>query len=538
MEQYIGDIIFQGIAIGHIHFLKQDNYGVSKHSITDCKAEISRFEVAKEKSIEQLYKIYEKVVNDVSKEEAAIIEAQIVLINDEEFNHCIRNKICTSMVNAEYATKSAEQYYTNKISKIQDEYIKAKIIDIIDISDRIINNLLEKNVAMNLGDTPVIIIAYELKPSHMIQLRRKKILGIISELGSVNSHTSIIAKSMNIPVILGIKVNSLWDGKYAIVDGHKGICIIEPNQEVLEKYRQELVKINADKLSLHGLIGKEDVTLSGIRINLYSNTGSLEEVEMSIQNDAKGIGLFRTEFIYLGQDYYPTEEEQILIYETVLRRMGDKKVVFRTLDIGGDKQTPYFDIFPEDNPAMGYRGIRVCLDRKDVFKTQLRALLRASIYGNMSIMYPMIISLEEIRSIKAIVEEVKSELDKEQIPYRNVQQGIMIETPAAAMISDLLAKEVDFFSIGTNDLTQYTLAMDRQNAKLDQLYDTHHPAILKLIRLTIENAHKHNCFVGICGELAADITLTNTFIEYGVDELSVTPSALLKVKRAILESDC
>ncbi|MDE7478288.1 MAG: phosphoenolpyruvate--protein phosphotransferase, partial [Lachnospiraceae bacterium] len=408
--------------------------------------------------------------------------------------------------------------------------------DVKDISERIINVLSGRENGGNIGDEPVIIVADDLAPSETVQMDKEKLLAFVTRHGSSNSHTAILARTMNIPALIGVEIKEEWDGKNAIVDGSTGTLYVEPDAEILEQLKKQKEDEEKSRAMLQELKGKEDVTLDGKQIKLYANIGGVKDVASVLANDAAGIGLFRSEFLYLESEDYPSEESQFAAYKTVAQNMAGKKVVVRTLDIGADKQIGYFNLDHEDNPAMGYRAIRICLDRIDIFKTQLRALLRASAYGNIAIMYPMIISVNEVRQIKEIVESVKRELDEHGVPYGDVEQGIMIETPAAVMISDQLAEEVDFFSIGTNDLTQYTLAIDRQNMKLDNIYDSHHPAVLRMIQMTIDNGHKHGCWVGICGELGADLTLTKTFIEMGIDELSVSPSFVLPVRKNIRET--
>lgn len=426
-----------------------------------------------------------------------------------------------------------EIIFSLMFSQMDDEYFQARSADIKDIAERVVRILQGKNADGDLGDVPVILAAKDLAPSETVQMDKSKLLGFVTELGSSNSHTAILARTMNIPALIGIPVSEEMNGKMAVIDGVKGELIVEPDEELLASYQEKKREEERQRELLLQLKGKEDVTLDGKKIRLYANIGSVGDVARVLANDADGIGLFRSEFLYLEKDTFPTEEEQFQAYRTVAETMAGKKVIIRTLDIGADKQADYFNLDHEENPAMGYRAIRICLDRPEIFKTQLRALLRASAYGNIGIMYPMIISVNEVLQAKKYVEEIKAELDEKGIPYGDVEQGVMIETPAAVMISAQLAREVDFFSLGTNDLTQYTLAIDRQNAKLDNIYDSHHPAVLEMIRMTVENGHKENCWVGICGELGADTTLTETFLKMGVDELSVSPGSVLPIREII-----
>ncbi len=535
MEQYSGKPICQGIAIGRIKIHCKEDRQVQLQKIEDVQSEIDRYHLAMQTATEELQLLYEKAIKDVGKLNAEIFEVHAMMLNDADYVESVENIITIQQANAEYAVAMTGDNFAAKFSTMEDEYFKARAIDVKDISERLIAILTGKITECNIGNEPIIIAAEDLTPSETVQMDTNKLLAFVTAKGSKNSHTAILARSMNIPAIIGITVQKELDGQMAIVDGCTGTLIINPDQDKLERMKEKQQEANNDLVLLRKLKGKEDITLDGNEIKLYANIGGLADLESVHNNDAGGIGLFRSEFLYLEGNSLPTEEEQFKVYKTVLETMADKKVIIRTLDIGADKQVSYLDLGKEDNPAMGYRAIRICLDRTDIFKTQLRALFRASIYGNLSIMYPMIISLEEVHKIKQIVSEVKKELEEQEIPFGDVEHGIMIETPAAVVMSAELAKEVDFFSIGTNDLTQYTLAIDRQNSRLDQFYDAHHPAILRMIKMVVESAHQNNCWVGICGELGADLSLTDTFLEMGIDELSVSPNAILPMRKKIRE---
>ena len=535
MEKYTGKSIFNGIAIGKILFYSKDGVQIFRHKVEDTDAEIARYNKAKEKAIEELNAIYEKAVKEVGEMNAAVFEVHAMMLEDDDYNDSVKNIITSQGVNAEYAVATTSDNFSKMFAEMDDEYFQARAIDIKDISERVLNILAGRSSENILGDEPVIVVANDLAPSETVQMDKEKLLAFVTEGGSSNSHTAILARTMNIPALIGIKIDREWNGKMAVVDGYNGELILEPDEATIKVMKERQEKIAKDREMLQTLKGKEDVTLDGKHIKLYANIGSVADVANVLKNDANGIGLFRSEFLYLENDTFPTENEQFQAYKAVAENMAGKKVVIRTLDIGADKQVDYFGLDKEDNPAMGYRAIRICLKQQDIFKTQLRALLRASAYGNISIMFPMIISVNEVRQIKAIVAEVKEELISQGITVGDVELGIMIETPAAVMISDLLAKEVDFFSIGTNDLTQYTLAIDRQNSKLDDIYDSHHEAILRMIRMVVENGHKNNCWVGICGELGADTTLTEEFIKMGIDELSVSPTFVLPIRKIIRE---
>ncbi|MGN0351569.1 MAG: phosphoenolpyruvate--protein phosphotransferase [Roseburia sp.] len=536
MEQFTGKSIFKGIAIGKILFYSKNQQQVKRGKIEDTEQEIARYEAARATAIEQLGKLHEKAVAEVGEANAMIFEVHAMMLEDDDYNDSVYNIIRNEGINAEYAVATTGDNFSVMFAEMEDEYFKARSADVKDISERVIGILQGRNTDSNIGEEPVIIVAEDLAPSETVQMDKSKLLAFVTKLGSSNSHTAILARTMNIPALIGVEIEESWNGKMAIVDGKNGCFYIDPDAATLEKYRAEKKTDEEARELLQTLKGQPDETLDGHHIKLYANIGSVADVAAVLANDAAGIGLFRSEFLYLEKDNYPTEEEQFQVYKTVAQNMAGKKVVIRTLDIGADKQVDYFNMEHEENPAMGYRAIRICLDRVEIFKTQLRALYRASAYGTISIMFPMIISVKEVQEIKRIVEEVRAELTADGIAFGEVELGIMIETPAAVMISDLLAKEVDFFSIGTNDLTQYTLAIDRQNPKLDNIYDAHHPAILRMIQMVIDNGHKENCWVGICGELGADITLTEKFVKMGIDELSVSPTFVLPVRKVIRET--
>lgn len=535
MQKYKGKKIFSGIAIGKILFYSKAQNQIVRRKIKDVSAELERYESAKQKAIEELHELYEKALKEVGEVNAQIFEVHSMMLEDDDFNDSVTNMIETQEINAEYAVAITGDNFSNVFANMNDEYFKARAADIKDISERVINILNGNDTGSNMGDEPVIIVAEDLAPSETVQMDKSKLLAFVTELGSTNSHTAILARTMSIPAIVGIKIDESFNSKMAVVDGYSATLIIDPDKVTLAEYEKKHQEDLVQKELLLTLKGKENVTLRGQKINIYANIGNLSDVAAVLNNDAGGIGLFRSEFLYLEKDRFPTEEEQFNVYRQVAETMAGKKVIIRTLDIGADKQVDYFGLGKEDNPAMGYRAIRICLTRTDIFKTQLRAILRASNYGNISIMYPMIISLEEVRRIKEIMAEVKEELTKEEIPFADVEEGIMIETPAAAIISDLLAKEVDFFSIGTNDLTQYTLAIDRQNSKLDEFYNSHHEAVLRLIKLVTDNAHREGKWAGICGELGADTALTQKFLEMGLDELSVSPGCILPIRKIVRE---
>lgn len=530
-----GKSVYKGVAIGKISVHKSGEQTIKRVHVEDIEAEKQRFFAAKEKAQEQLMGLYNKALAEVGEANAAIFEVHQMMLDDDDYIESIINMIESQEINAEYAVASTGENFAAMFAAMDDAYMKERSADVKDISERVVKVLTGVAETSMTADEPVIIVADDLAPSETIQLDKSKVLAFVTRHGSTNSHTAILARMMNIPALIGVDYSDDWNGKLAIVDGFEGAIYVEPVKEVLDKkeaIRQEELK---KRELLQTLKGKENVTLDGQKINLYANIGSLSDVASVLQNDAGGIGLFRSEFLYLENSDYPTEEEQFQVYKQVAENMGGKKVIIRTLDIGADKQVDYFNMDHEENPALGYRAIRICLDRVEIFKTQLRALLRASMFGNISIMFPMIISVEEVRDIKKILEEVKAELKEASIPYKDVEIGVMIETPAAVMISDLLAKEVDFFSVGTNDLTQYTLAIDRQNEKLDEFYNPHHEAILRMIQMVVDNAHKCGKWAGICGELGADATLTEQFVRMGLDELSVAPSMVLKLRKIVRE---
>ena len=535
MEKLTGKSILKGIAIGKILFYQKGEQPVKRVKIEDTQAEIKRYESAREKAVLQLKELYKKAVKEVGEVNAAVFDVHAMMVEDGDYVDSIVNIIETQQVNAEYAVAVTGDNFSKMFAEMDDDYFKARAADVKDISERIVNILSGNENNSGALEEPVIIVADDLAPSETVQMDKEKLLAFVTEHGSSNSHTAILAKTMNIPALIGVSIKQEWNGKLAIVDGYTGTLYVEPDEAILDTLKKKQEEDIKARELLQDLKGKEDVTLDGRKIKLYANIGGVKDVASVLANDAAGIGLFRSEFLYLEADDYPSEESQFMAYKTVAENMAGKKVIVRTLDIGADKQADYFKLDHEDNPAMGYRAIRICLGRTDIFKTQLRALLRASAFGNIAIMFPMIISVNEVKQIKEIVKSVKKELDGQGIPYGETELGIMIETPAAVMISDLLASEVDFFSIGTNDLTQYTLAIDRQNMKLDNIYDAHHPAILRMIQMTIENGHKHGCWVGICGELGADPELTKTFVEMGIDELSVSPTFILPTRKNIRE---
>ena len=528
-----GKSVFGGIAIGRLSIYNKKENQVKREKITDVEAEITRFTDAKETAKEQLKGFYEKAVKEVGEVNAAIFEVHQMILDDLDYVESITNMIRTQEVNAEFAVASTGDNFSKMFAAMDDDYMKERAADVKDISNRVISILQNAENGSVTGEEPVILLADDLAPSETVQLDKSKVLSFVTRHGSTNSHTAILARTMNIPALIGIDFSEDVNGKMGIVDGYTGKLYIEPDEETMKKYEAKKAEDENKKRLLLELKGKENVTLDGKKINLYANIGGVADVANALSNDAGGIGLFRSEFLYLESEDYPTEEAQFAAYKTVAENMAGKKVIIRTLDIGADKQVDYFHMEKEENPAMGYRAIRICLDRPEIFKTQLRAIYRASYYGTISIMFPMIISVKEVKRIKEIVAEVKAELTTEGIPFKDCELGIMIETPAAVMISDLLAEEVDFFSIGTNDLTQYTLAIDRQNPKLDSFYDSHHEAILRMLQMVVDNGHKHGCWVGICGELGADTTLTSTFLKMGFDELSVSPAMILRVREEI-----
>ena len=540
MQVYSGKSVFGGIAIGKISVYKKNEQQVKRVRTEDTKGELARYEAAKAAAVEQLQELYQKALKEVGEANAAIFEIHQMMLDDGDYNESVENIIETQKVNAEYAVAVTGDNFAQMFRAMDDDYMRERAADVKDISERVLSVLHGGQKRKVVTDEPVIIVADDLAPSETVQLEKDMVLSFVTVHGSVNSHTAILARTMAIPALIGteeLPLDNTVDGKLAVVDGLNGKIYVEPDAQTLEEMQKRQQAEQEKKELLQLLKGKENVTLDGKKIMLYANIGNIKDLATVIQNDAGGIGLFRSEFIYLEKDNYPMEEEQFSIYKTAVETMAGKRVIIRTLDIGADKQCEYFGMDKEENPALGYRAIRICLTRPEIFKTQLRALFRASAYGNLAIMYPMITSLWEVKRIKEIVEEVKAELTAEQLEFGNPQQGIMIETPAAVMMSGELAKEVDFFSIGTNDLTQYTLAIDRQNPKLDKFYDALHPAVLSMIRMTVENAHKAGIWAGICGELGADTSLTKEFLEMGVDELSVSPGSILPIRKIILETD-
>lgn len=537
---YDGKAVFEGIAIGKISVYTKQEQLVKRIKVDDPEAEKKRYADAREVAIEQLKGLYEKAVKEVGESGAEIFEAHQLMVDDEDYIESVENIIDTEEVNAEYAVAQTGDNFAKMFAEMEEEYFRGRAADIKDITERVLNALLGAGSGGIETDEPVIVVADDLAPSETVQMDKDKILSFVTVHGSANSHTSILAKTMSIPAIIGcpIPLSDEVNGKLAVVDGYEGKVYVEPDQELLAEKKKLLLQEEEKKNLLERLKGKDNITLDGQKINLYANIGNTKDLGLVLENDAGGIGLFRSEFIYLGSDDYPTEEEQLAIYKQVAQTLAGKKVIIRTLDIGADKQADYFELPKEENPAMGLRAIRICLTRPEVFKTQLRAILRASAFGKISIMFPMIISVDEVKKIKKIVEEVKESLDADGLSYdKNIELGIMIETPAAVIIADELAEEVDFFSVGTNDLTQYTLAIDRQNQSLDDFYDSHHPAILKMLKMIADAAHRHGAWAGICGELGADLSLTKDFLAMGYDELSVSPGRILPIRKTVLETN-
>ena len=537
MQCFQGKSVYKGIAMGPVVVLRKNDYQVKRTRIEDAEAEAARVDVALKASQEQLQKLYDKAVKEVGEASAAIFEVHQMMLEDEDYLEAIQNMIRTEQVNAEYAVAVTGDNFAEMFASMDDDYMKARSADIKDISERLVRNLSGQGDVDLSSIEPSVIVADDLSPSETVQMDKDKILAFVTVHGSTNSHTAILARMMNIPALIGVNMNleELQTGMTAVVDGLGGKVTFEPDEE-LKAQTEARMQEEEEKLKLlQELKGKENITLDGRKINIYANIGSVADIGYVMENDAGGIGLFRSEFLYLGRNDFPTEEEQFQAYKQAVQMMAGKKVIIRTLDIGADKQVDYFNLGNEDNPAMGYRAIRICLKQPEIFKTQLRALLRAAVYGNLSIMYPMITSTEEVKRIYEIVAEVEEELKAQEIQYKIPEQGIMIETPAAAIISDRLAEMVDFFSIGTNDLTQYTLAIDRQNEKLDEFYNPHHEALLRMIQMVVDNAHKCGKWAGICGELGADVTLTEQFVRMGLDELSVAPSMVLKLRKIVRE---
>ena len=537
MQCFQGKSVYKGIAMGPVVVLRKNDYQVKRTRIEDAEAEAARVDVALKASQEQLQKLYDKAVKEVGEASAAIFEVHQMMLEDEDYLEAIQSMIRTEQVNAEYAVAVTGDNFAEMFASMDDDYMKARSADIKDISERLVRNLSGQGDVDLSSIEPSVIVADDLSPSETVQMDKDKILAFVTVHGSTNSHTAILARMMNIPALIGVNMNleELQTGMTAVVDGFGGKVTFEPDEE-LKAQTEARMQEEEEKLKLlQELKGKENITLDGRKINIYANIGSVGDIGYVMENDAGGIGLFRSEFLYLGRNAFPTEEEQFQAYKQAVQMMAGKKVIIRTLDIGADKQVDYFNLGNEDNPAMGYRAIRICLKQPEIFKTQLRALLRAAVYGNLSIMYPMITSTEEVKRIYEIVAEVEEELKAQEIQYKIPEQGIMIETPAAAIISDRLAEMVDFFSIGTNDLTQYTLAIDRQNEKLDEFYNPHHEALLRMIQMVVDNAHKCGKWAGICGELGADMTLTEEFVRMGLDELSVAPSMVLKLRKIVRE---
>lgn len=537
MQYFQGKSVYKGIVMGPVAVLKKNDYQVKRARIEDPEAEVKRVKEAVEVSKKQLGRLYDKAVREVGEASAAIFEVHQMMLEDEDYLESMENMIRIELVNAEYAVAATGDNFAEMFAAMDDEYMKARSADVKDISERLVRNLSGEGDNDLSSMEPSIIVADDLSPSETVQMDKEKILAFVTVHGSTNSHTAILARMMNIPALIGVPMdlNGLKTGMTAVVDGFSGQVIFEPEEDV-QKETEKRIQEEAEKQKLlEELKGKENVTPDGRKINIYANIGSVGDLGYVMENDAGGIGLFRSEFLYLGRNDFPTEEEQFQAYKQAVQTMAGKKVIIRTLDIGADKQVDYFNLGKEENPALGYRAIRICLKQPEIFKAQLRVLFRAAVYGNLSVMYPMITSTEEVEKIYAIVAEVEEELKKQEVQYKIPEQGIMIETPAAVMISDRLAEMVDFFSIGTNDLTQYTLAIDRQNEQLDDFYNPHHEAVLRMIRMVVENAHKCGKWAGICGELGADLTLTEQFVRMGVDEFSVAPSMILKLRKIVRE---
>ena len=537
MQYFQGKSVYKGIVMGPVAVLTKNDYQVKRARIEDPEAEVKRVKEAVEVSKKQLGRLYDKAVREVGEASAAIFEVHQMMLEDEDYLESMENMIRIELVNAEYAAAATGDNFAEMFAAMDDEYMKARSADVKDISERLVRNLSGEGDNDLSSMEPSIIVADDLSPSETVQMDKEKILAFVTVHGSTNSHTAILARMMNIPALIGVPMdlNSLKTGMMAVVDGFSGQVIFEPEEDVQKETEKRMQEEAEKQKLLEELKGKENITPDGRKINIYANIGSVGDLGYVMENDAGGIGLFRSEFLYLGRNDFPTEEEQFQAYKQAVQTMAGKKVIIRTLDIGADKQVEYFNLGKEENPALGYRAIRICLKQPEIFKAQLRALFRAAVYGNLSVMYPMITSTEEVEKIYAIVAEVEEELKKQEVQYKIPEQGIMIETPAAVMISDRLAEMVDFFSIGTNDLTQYTLAIDRQNEQLDDFYNPHHEAVLRMIRMVVENAHKCGKWAGICGELGADLTLTEQFVRMGVDELSVAPSMILKLRKIVRE---
>lgn len=533
----LGKSVCKGVAIGRIKFYSKADNVVVREKVEDVEKEKKRYQDAKEQAITELNRLYEKALKEVGEENAEIFNVHAMMLEDEDYNDSVYNIIETQQVNSEYAVASTGDNFSEMFANMDDDYFKARSVDIKDISERVIRILNGVADSNDLGEEPVIIIAEDLAPSETVQMDKSKLIAFVTRKGSSNSHTAILARTMGIPAIVNAGIDESYNGMMGIVDGYEGKFIVDPTADVLETYFEKKKTDDEKKELLQQLKGKETITKSGKKMNLYANIGNPSDLASVMANDAGGIGLFRSEFLYLESEDYPSEEQQFAAYKKVVETMGGKKVIIRTLDIGADKQVDYFNLEKEENPALGFRAIRICLTREEIFRTQLRALYRASAYGNLSIMYPMIISVDEVLKIKEISKSVREELLEEGVTIGNVEEGIMIETPAAAIMSDELAKYVDFFSIGTNDLTQYTLAIDRQNEMLESFYDAHHPALLRMIKMVADNGHKEGIWTGICGELGADTSLTEEFVNMGIDELSVSPGSILPIRKIIREME-
>ena len=539
MQIFEGKSVLGGIAMGRIRVYKKDAQQVKRVRIEDAESEVARFQGAREQAIRQLGDLYEKALKEIGETNAAIFEVHQMMLEDDDYNESVETIIRSQQVNAEYAVATTGDNFAEMFASMDDDYMRGRAADVRDISERVIRILSDAESGGIDANEPVILVADDLAPSETVQMDKSKVLSFVTIHGSLNSHTAILARTMNLPALVATNIETpdAIDGCFGVVDGEAGLLYVEPDEAAMEQLTKKRDKFLEQKELLETLKGKENITIDGKTVMLYANIGNTKDLSTVLLNDAGGIGLFRSEFIYLERDHFPSEEEQFAIYKQVAQTMAGKRVIIRTLDIGADKQCDYFDLKKEENPALGCRAIRICLTRPEIFKTQLRALFRASAFGKIAIMYPMITSVSEVRRIKEIVREVCDELDAAGIAYGAVEQGIMIETPAAVMISDELAAEVDFFSIGTNDLTQYTLAIDRQNSALDAFYDAHHPAVLRMIEMTVNSAHAHGIWAGICGELAADLSLTQTFLKMGVDELSVSPGRILPLRKVIRETD-
>ena len=533
MEIRTGKAVLNKSAIGRVWLYRKNRLYIEKQSVSDTAQELLRFEKAQKQAADSLNSLYKKALKEIGEEEAAIFEAHLMMMEDDDFAGEIKNLISAEGVNAEYAVSQVSCQLQHEFEDMEGEYMRARALDIRDISERLISALGGGDWEIDFPEDQRIVISEDLAPSETLRMDKNKILGFIIKNGSLNSHTAILARTMGVPALMGVEISEDWNGRLAAIDGEKGLVCIDPDPEQAAVIRRQISREEEEEILLNEYRGKETVTRDGKKIRLYANIAGEGDLDSACKSDAGGIGLFRSEFLYLQRSDYPTEEEQFLTYKNVLERMGNQEVIIRTMDIGADKKIPYFRLPEEENPALGLRGIRICLERREIFKTQMKALLRAAPYGSLSVMYPMITSVREIREIREIVEEVKRELSQQKQSYGEIKQGIMIETPAAVMISDELAREVDFFSIGTNDLTQYTLAVDRRNDKLDRFYDPYHPAVFKMIKIVCDNAHQNRIWAGICGELASDPVATDRLIAAGIDELSVAPSAVLAIRKKI-----